>query len=326
METLQLNVVQNSNASANIVVPQLVLEYIKAKDARELTPEGKRFRVVIGGKNVDNRGHGMSYFHQLIIEKRDSADGPWENAYTGPMIQYRSGFANGHDDWGSCLSNPNILKEDKNSLTFGLSTGDGKIKLFTFSKGGLETIEVFNYRDYETAKEKESLSDSTTSDLESFLAFTRKGLSDGWHFPYKVTTDPSSWMLYNSVGEPFDWKAKEDELKADTEFAVILAPHFDRNFDALVNYYRVYFWVKGQGHAITDLLYTGLRHRGGRFYSYGARLADVEVKYGRKAISVKLKVVGTESRFENSHEFKVILKSPIRKKLKTEQPVAAISE
>ena len=315
-QTITLETVNNQLSSSNVVIPSSVQAYLDVEKAKSYVPEGKFFRIVIDGKSVDNPGHGVSYYHQLKVEKFRPRKKVWEVVYESAMTQYRSGFASGSDNWDRALYSPTILAEDKKGVTFALQTGAGNVYVYQFKDKDeyLKTVNKFNIREYNTLLEKEQLVDTTTVDLESFISYIYKELGNGWHFPYELKTKDSQWRLFDGNADKFGWSAKSDELKEHTEFAVILAHHFDRDFDAVCDKYRVYFWVKGQGYGQSELIWTDLRHSSSRFYCYGVRIDDVTVKFGKTSITVTVKIEGTERYYERKHSFKVELKSPIPKR------------
>ncbi len=227
------------------MVPEHVQRY---QDANKL-PEGEHFRIVIDGTNVSKIGGGMAYSHALCIEKRDGD--AWFNVYRGGMMQYRGAYSREIDNWDLCLSEPSILEEAKDAVTFGLRTGGGNVKIYRFSTKGLETLSVFSVRDHEATQARVKLLSDVVGDVKVFRSYVEKSLLGRW--------------------------SNDAEIDVESGVVALLAVHYDRDYDAIVDQYKLFVWVKGKGFCSTGSSWTGLRHPGGKFYSVGMRVLSAAV-------------------------------------------------
>ncbi|HWQ59560.1 MAG TPA: hypothetical protein VN420_00215 [Candidatus Fimivivens sp.] len=228
-------------------VPALVQRYL---DVEKHVSKGKRFRIVIDGKNVSRGGGGMAYSHALHVEMRDGK--AWSRVYEGPMRQYRGAYSHEIDDWDLCLSEPSILEETGTSVTFGLSTGGGNVKVYRFgTENGLERLSVFSVRDYEATQTRTRLLADVVDDVEAFRSYVGKSLGNRW--------------------------SKDSDTVVESDIVALLAVHYDRDYDAIVDRYELFVWVKGKGFCSTGSSRTGLRHPGGQFYCVGMRMQSVTV-------------------------------------------------
>ncbi len=229
------------------MVPALVQRYL---DTETRVPEGEQFRIVIGGENVSKSGGGMAYSHALCVEKRDGD--VWTRVHEGPMRQYRGAYSHEIDNWDLCLSSPSILEETEVAVTFGLRTGGGNVKAYRFSsEKGLETLSVFSVRDYEATQARMKLLSDVVDDIKAFRSYVEKSLGNRW--------------------------SKDSETVVESDVVALLAVHYDRDYDAIVDQYKLFVWVKGKGFCSTGSSWTGLRHPGGKFYSVGMRVLSTAI-------------------------------------------------
>jgi hypothetical protein len=248
MKEVRLQTAATLSTRENLsAVPELVQRYL---DTENRIPEGKHFRVIIDGENVSKGGGGMAYSHALHVERRDGD--AWSRVHVGSMRQYRGAYSHEIDDWDLCLSEPSILEETGTSVTFGLRTGGGNVKVYRFgAENGLERLSVFSVRDYEATQARMRLLCNVVDDIEAFRSYVGKSLGNRW--------------------------SKDSETVVESDVVVLLAVHYDRDYDAIVDRYELFVWVKGKGFCSTGSSWTGLRHPGGQFYSVGMRMQSVTV-------------------------------------------------
>ncbi len=252
-------------------IPQLVKRYLDLKDKQT---KGKYFRIVIEEKSRDSGVAGIAYLNELRIENK--IDGLWHKVYSTGMMQYRGAYAYEIDNWDLFLKDPAIIEESKNEVIYGIRTGAGNIKIYRFRHKNKsynpETLVVFNMKDYTATQERIELLQKVISDPEAFHLYVSKGLKDHWHTAYRISKWDSACRVFDITGKEIE---NTDEIAEKAYFIILLAKHYDRDYDALVDYYRFYFWVRDKGVGVSNVYKTGSRHPNTRFYTIELKIEKV---------------------------------------------------
>jgi hypothetical protein len=212
------------------------------------------------------------------------------------MMKYRGAYARDIDNWDLFLNDPSIFEESEQEVTYALRTGDGNVKVYRFSaeKGHPELLESFNVRSFERTRERIELLGNVVKDVEAFRSYVSKNC--GHH-----------WMVTGSTG--FD--ASGNKLDGDKEIAekaevcVLLEEHADRDYDAIMDQYRLHLWVKGKGVYVTEASRTGLHHPGGRFYCVGVGMRTALAYRGPGLLGLTVEVSNKSQRVHRRHRFRV---------------------
>lgn len=256
-------------------VPVLVQQYLDIKGHKA---SGDFFRIAIHQKSNTHTGAGIAYSNELVIDKM--IGDKWERQYSTGMTQYRGAYNYEKDDWDLSLSDPAILDETENEVTYAVRTGVGNIKVYRFKKSSPALVVSFNAREYESMQGRIELIQKLIDDAEAFRNYVSKELEHRWYIA-------------------------DDAKLNDGNVVVLLADHADRDYDAISDLYRIYVWVKGKGFGVTQTHRTGLRHPGGKFYRVGIGLNATIVNESSGALDLTIEVRNrsqTNSGTTHTHE------------------------
>ena len=294
METIKLLTAAELIAKENVPqVPDLIQQYL---DLKTFKNEGDHFKIVMGGKSIDNPGHGMSYFCQLSIEQK--VDDAWKEAYSTGMRCYRPGFANqrDNDDWN--IHDSAIFQESEQELIYGFRTSEGNIKVCSFKDGQHKQLVVFSDRQRQKTLKRLSLLESVVNDQEAFRSYVGNSLGSGWH-----TSDDE--MRIDQQGNAFS----QYGLAGDkTDILVLLSTHYDRDMDAIVDSYQFNVWVKGVGVGTSRTFRTGLHHPGGRFYCIQIAFDSAKLAVGSRSANstnLAMTVRNRSQNWQEQHELRI---------------------
>jgi len=258
-------------------IPAVIKQYLDLKNHQS---KGKFFTIEIKEESRNSGTDGIAYLNELVILYKG------KEIYSTGMMQYRGAYNWEIDNFDLQLLKAKILEESANKVTYAFATGAGNIKVYTCtSTGDTKLVEKFNINDYENAKARQKQVE-------------------------KLLEDSSAWFDYIRLEEGHRWHIKRDyddeaELNHE-EMRVILAEHSDRDYDAVTDYYKFYFWVKGKGIGESRTYRTGLIHPPyEKYYYYGIRIESAEL-----AAHDILKIrVGCKSQsWKTEHVFQLITK------------------
>lgn len=86
-----------------------------------------------------------------------------------------------------------------------------------------------------------------------------------------VLNDEKVFESYISEILPYNWFT-ETKTTDNDDVIVLLAKHFDRDYDAIIDCYKFFVWMKSRGFGKTNTYRTGLRHPKGKYYGVDIRL------------------------------------------------------
>ena len=256
--------------------PKLVQRYL---DLKKLKVKGSHFWVEIQEESRDSGTDGIAYLNELRIKKRRQ-NGSWVKVYSSGMLQYRGAYNWEIDDWDLAFRDPAILKETPRELIFGLQTGAGNVKIYHFQgkEGGLESLAVFNTREEAKSQKRVELLQRIFDDAEAFKSYVAERSNRYWH------------------------TSSLSELRKG-KIAVLLREHYDRDYDAVVDAYEVYVWVKGKGFSKSEEYTTGLIHPPGKFYVRELSFNASVRQKGKKLQELTVKVYNSQQPWERTHRF-----------------------
>jgi len=256
-------------------IPELVRHYLEMKKRSK----GKYFRILIEKKNTPTSNAGIAYSNALIIKKKTKEG--WIKVYDTGMLQYRGAHNYEIDNWDFCFNDPSIIKESEKELVFGLRTGAGNAKIYRLRDEGEdicpETLVAFNINEHKAQCKRIKLIQKVITDYSSFCEYIEA------KFPYKSY-----------------WKIEKKKLLND-RVGIILVAHVDRDYDAIVDRYCLYFWVKNKGIGDTRVFFTGLYHPlFAQFYYIGLSL-DAEIDQDQSNV-VNVRVFNSRQKWEKKHK------------------------
>lgn len=300
METVTLQGAIELQARENIPqIPQLVQRYL---DMKEKQAEGKYFRVVIDEKSNLNTGAGIAYSNALRIEKKCGE--LWAEVYSTGMMQYRGAYAHEIDNWDLSLRNPTIIEESETEVIYALSTGGGNVKVYLFSEGKLQPVVKFNIRDHEQTKERIELLQNVINDAEAFRSYVSKNLGDRWYTASEIGVWEKECAIFDASGQKLG-HSDCDNVEEKGNVVVLLANHWDRGYDAIVDSYRLFVWVKGKGFGSTGTYQTGLRHPGGKFYSVGLGFDVTLTNRERNSLGLSVEACNRSQQWKESRDLRI---------------------
>ena len=279
MQTIEVRLSEDDEQIQGI--PKLVEQYLEAK---ERCSEGKNFRVVIADKSCPTADAGIAYSNELLVEKRQN--GVWTKLYSTGMLQYRGAYAYERDDKDLRFLRPMILDESEDEVTYAIATGEGNVKVFRIRGKRPKQLESFGHRQYQETVARKELQSRILDDADAFCAYVEKLLGDRWYVP-KCALPGISCCIFDECGAPIenDYPITRDEITAMTRIMVLLAKHPDREYDAIVDVYRFFVWVKGHGFGSSEELPSGLCHPDGSFYYVGLDFKLKNLEIGGNSIS-----------------------------------------
>lgn len=291
MRTINLNLLNPKGEISGVEipkVPELVQQYLELNENKKLETEGKFFKIEINGKNNPVDGHGIGYSCQMSLLGKSNDS--WSQVWTTGMRQYRSPYASEIDNWDYSISEASILSETAEKVIFGFSTGVGNVKIHSFSqKNGIKFLDEFSLSKLNNINEMIEKSEKAIDDPLSFLKYIGKidTLRGRWHNPYRL--DNEGLITFDVKGKKLSsWEKGYDEK--NIHIMVALVDHYDRDYDAIADKYRILIWVKGQGYVLTESFDTGLRHPGGRDYCIGLGIGFDISFFGKGKMIVHTKV------------------------------------
>lgn len=297
-ETVRLCNVSELMAREHIVrIPDLVQRYL---DTQERRMEGKHFMIIIDHKSSPKAGAGIAYSNALRIKKRSGES--WSLSYTTGMIQYRGAYANEIDDQDLSFRDLAILEESENEMVYAVRTGEGNVKVYRFSDTRPEPLVVFNINNHVATQKRIKLLQSVIGDSEAFRSYVEEGLGLRWQTSPVISVWESDCKVFDATGQ----KLKNDDfgkVAEKGEIVVLLAKHYDRDYDAIVDSYRIFVWVKGKGVGFAKSYDTGLYHPDRRFYTIGISLGAVITNYKENSLELIAEVSNTGQQWKESVSF-----------------------
>lgn len=285
MEVIKLEGIAELKAKENLPqVPEFVQRYL---DIKEYQPVGQYFRLAIDEKNDPKAEAGIAYSNALRIEKRDGST--WSQVYTTGMMQYRGAYASEIDNWDLSLHKPIILEESKGEMVYALGTGWGNIKVYRFREGGRPIeLEVFNAGNYKATQERIGLLQQVIDDAKAFHSYISKSIhkNEHWYIDH-LSAWERNCHIFDSTGQRIE---SSDRVEKQAAIVVLLARHYDRDYDALVDGYCFYIWLKGRGVGKSEVYRTGFYHPNTRFYSIEVESEVDVVSQGQNSLSLNIEV------------------------------------
>lgn len=279
-------------------VPELVAPYLALE---AYSAEGNYFRIIIDQDSNSNTGAGVAYLNALCIEKREGES--WSEVYNSGMKQYRGAYNYEIDNWDLSLTSPAILKETVEGVVYGLRTGVGNVKIFSFEIGqSPELLAVFNTREYEATKERIDLLQKVIDDAEAFRSYVVKSLGHRWYTASMIGAHEQKCSIFDANGNELMKKRSDSD---EASIVVLLADHADRDYDAISDKYQLFIWVKGKGFVATEIMWTGLHHPGGKFYRIGIGMKSFVISRGSNSVNLNVTVGNRSQQWEKTHEYRV---------------------
>lgn len=296
---LQLQGLNKLMAQPPTEVPELVQRYLNA-NVKGRQAEGKHFRIVIEEKSNLNDGAGIAMLNELRVEKRDGE--LWSKVYSTGMMQYRGAYANEIDNGDISLSDPMIFEESEGVVVYAIRTSDGNVKVYRFSINHPEEEVCFNIRNFEQTQECIELLRKVITDYEAFGKYVSKSQGNRWYASSRVDVHGGGCAIFDRNGNTPEY----NKVAETADIVVILAEHYDRKYDAVVDYYKMHFWVKGCGISSTQPFLTRNIHPGGNTYRIGVSFKATLVNRGRCFADFEI-VVGNikHGGWKNTHNFRV---------------------
>jgi len=261
------------------VIPPLVQKYLGM--GKDHNPNGKFFQVKINQKSNPVSGHGIAYSNELILEKRTGES--WKQVDSTGMLCYRGAYASDIDNWDLSFGAPAILEESVEKVTYGVRTGAGNIKIFSFVKKG-QQLENFNLNNYEKTQKRIELLKQVLEDPQAAKSYIEKGLGHKWSI-----RDGEKVLSF-----------KEETVK------MFVAQHSDRDYDALSDEYQMIFWVKGFGIGSSPSFRTKLQHPcGAKFYYIGFEAEAELISAGSNFVTIRSKCWNARQGWTAEHEFRI---------------------
>lgn len=262
-------------------MPELVKQYYYLKSYESV---GNVFSIEIKEGSWDSKTDGIAYFNELIVKKEDKV------VYSSGMMKYRGAYNWEIDNHDAHLFNPSILKEKSNEVVFGLRTGAGNIKIYRLKiyrlkENELEELYTFDIDGYEKKKKRNELIE-------------------------KILEDPDEWVEYIKSEQGHHWYIESDDYQIldDGNLIIALAKHYDRDYDPIVDYYKVYFWKKNVGIATSKTYYTGLKHPLlEKFYIISIRFLE-PASYDKNKNIIVAKIGNKRQNEVREHEFRLVEK------------------
>lgn len=296
-EIVQLHNVSELMKRENIVrVPDRVQRYL---DMQERRMKGKHFRIIIDQISSPKKGAGIAYSNALRIEKRNKS---WSQVYTTGMMQYRGAYAHEIDNRDLSLQDSAILEESASEMVYAVRTGAGNVKVCRFSGEQTELLVAFNISDYAATQKRIELLRSVVSDAEAFRSYVEKSLSERWETSSAIGVWESGCKVFDVIGQ----KLENDDFSKVAEkgeIVVLLAKHYDRDYDAIVDAYQIFVWVKGKGVGFSKPYRTGLYHPDKRFYTIGISMDAVIANYKENSLELIAEVSNTGQQWKESVNF-----------------------
>jgi len=274
-------------------MPELVKQYYDLKSYESV---GNVFSIEIKEESWDSKTDGIAYFNELIVKKEDKV------VYSSGMMKYRGAYNWEIDDHDAQLFNPSILKEESNEVVFGLRTGAGNIKIYRLRGEKLEELYIFDIDGYEKKKKRNELIEKILEDPDEWVEYIKNEQGHHWYI--------DSWSMRNlkdAKEEGNKWR-DDYQILDDGNLIIALAKHYDRDYDPIVDYYKVYFWKKNVGIATSKIYYTRLRHPlWEKFYIIS--IGFLEPAYYDKNKNIIVAKIGNKRQNDvREHEFRVVEK------------------
>lgn len=228
-------------------IPPLVQQHLDAGEKPQT--EGQHFRIVKKHDMESVRNHGCAYFNELIVEKK--TDGEWKKAYGTGRLQYRGAYASDIDDWSLNFIRVSILEESESEVTYGVTDGEQGVTVYRFSEGRPSIVTRFDLKGHDQSAQRIALLQQVIDDPQAFRLYVKNSRGSKWLGDDLLAFDKTGNQLADV---------------ADGHLVVFPVVHADRDYDAIVDSYKVYVWLKGCGIGEAGPFRTGLRHPGGRFY------------------------------------------------------------
>ncbi|MDO8517667.1 MAG: hypothetical protein Q7S26_00025 [bacterium] len=249
-------------------IPDLVQKYLDMVQSPKL--EGDYFRIIVKRDFDAVQNHGCAYFNEFKLEQKRSE--LWGCVHTTGRLQYRAARAHEADHWEHEFGVASILEESPSKVTYAVATGDGRITVYRFNRGR-DKVVSFDYKGHKAAVERLRQLDAVTKDPAAFAEYVQKSFGERWMRHH----DPIA----------FDGQGNKLEDAANAHLVVIPAVHADQPYDAVIDQYKVYVWMRGCGIGEAGPFRTGLRHPFGRFYFVGLDFkAEVAMENSRPRLTV----------------------------------------
>ncbi len=286
MNAIKLNGLTELQARENLsVIPPLVQQHLDAGEKPQT--EGKHFRIVRKHDMESVRNHGCAYSNELRIEK--NAGGSWEKVYSTGMLKYRGAYANDIDDWSLNFIRVSILEESESGVTYGVTDGEQGVNVYRFEKERTR-LARFDLKDHKQTAERIELLQKVLKDPTLFRKYA-ENLSLG-----------GKWGLYGEDPYAFDATGKAIDDVAQAHLIVLPLSHPDRDYDAIIDSYRIFVWLRGVGIGESGPLPSGLHHPGGRFYFVGLGF-KAEVSMEKSRPQLKVVAYNNNQHWQNTHDF-----------------------
>lgn len=287
MTAIKLNGLTELQARENLsVIPTIVQQHLDAGEKPQT--EGQHFRIVRKHDMESVHNHGCAYFNELIVEKK--TDGEWKKAYSTGRLKYRGAYADDVDDWSLNFIRVSILEESASHVTYGVTDGERGVTVYRFSESRPSVVTHFDLKGYQKTAERVKLLETVLKDPTQFRKYAENLPLGG------------KWGLYGEDPFAFDATGKAIDDVAQAHLIVLPLSHPDRDYDAIIDSYRIFVWLRGVGIGESGPLPSGLHHPGGRFYFVGLGF-KAEVAMEKSRPQLKVVAYNNNQHWQNTHDF-----------------------
>ena len=276
-------------------VPELVQSYL---DLEERQPKGEHWEIVIDDQSKPTPNDGIAYSNSLCVKGSDGS-----SRYETGMQQYRGAYNHEIDNFDLQLKDPAILEESEDEVTYAVRTGVGNVKVYRLRREEErpERLESFNTREHAATQKRIELLQKAFDDPEEFLSYISRSLGHRERAPYQLSAFEGC-MAFDSSNNPLKY-GKEIQDKGDV--MVLLLDHADRDYDPVIDSYRLCVWVKGKGFGSSETYQTGLQHPGGKNYIIGVGLGAKIASRDSDSLGITAEVGNKRQEMKRSHNFRI---------------------